>query len=183
MSKLGLNLTPKSMVLACSLKEEYDFMLRFQSKAGDKSEETAGVWVQGWREGSSLAPCSCFWVQKDFWGLSKVNNLLPAVFIDRGEKGEITHTKKPGAFARHVFRRKGLEAWGQQCCDPLPDFSRDLERREWSVPYRESHEPWHRRRAEWRALVVYKQNQAYAHMHHRGMMCQLMKSQKSSELL
>jgi hypothetical protein len=42
MSKLDLNLTPKPMVSSHSLEEGYGSMLRFQSKAGDKSDKTAG---------------------------------------------------------------------------------------------------------------------------------------------
>lgn len=120
MSKLDLNLTPESTVPSRSLEEEYGFMLRFQSKAEDKSNETAGFWVQGWREGNSLALCSCFWAQKDFWGLSKVNNLLAAASIDRWSKGGVAHQKKSGALAGYIFRRNGLEVWGRRVVTHCP---------------------------------------------------------------
>lgn len=112
------------MVPSRSLEEEYGFMLRFQSKAEDKSSETAGFGVQGWREGNSLALSSRFWVQKDFWGLSKVNNLLAAASVDRWRKGEIAHQKKSGALAGDVFRRNGLEVWGNGAVTYCPISSR-----------------------------------------------------------
>ena len=90
-------------------------MLKFQLKAKDKSELTAGILVQEMsstltllkRRNDSGSHVLLFEFRKTFEFC--VNKFLAAVFIDIWKKGEITNKMKLGVLTKYNFRKENGE--------------------------------------------------------------------------